>query len=68
MTKGTDFPVKSPIKKKTKDFIVNSVTNVTNVTSGELPDCPACGRNEWEAGKENYICPCGNTMPMDGDK
>lgn len=34
------------------------------LSTGQLPDCPACGRNEWTAGKSAYVCPCGNTMPI----
>jgi putative DNA primase/helicase len=68
VTKGTDFPVKSPIKEKQKDFIENSVINVTNVTnSGELPDCPACGRNEWTYSPSGeLLCPCGKSLKDGG--
>jgi len=30
---------------------------------GELPDCPACGRNEWTYSPDGeLICPCGNKI------
>ena len=31
--------------------------------TGELPDCPACGRNEWTYTPDgNLLCPCGKIL------
>lgn len=35
----------------------------TNNSSGELQDCPACGRNEWTYTPDGHLlCPCGNSL------
>lgn len=46
----------------------NAVTPLTDgetptLTTGELPDCPACGRNEWTYTPDGeLLCPCGNKI------
>ena len=33
------------------------------LTTGELPNCPACGRNEWTYTLDGeLLCPCGNKI------
>ncbi len=35
--------------------------------TSELPDCPACGRNEWTYSREGeLLCPCGKSL-KDGE-
>ena len=34
---------------------------------GELPDCPACGRNEWTYSPDGeLLCPCGKSLKDGG--
>ena len=45
--------------------LLNSVKNNSNNT-GELSDCPVCGRNEWTySANGDLLCLCGNSM-VDG--
>jgi len=54
--------------EKTLHKIVNGVNHVTpfsldNPEPGELPDCPACGRNEWTYTPDGeLLCPCGKSL------
>jgi DNA-binding MarR family transcriptional regulator len=35
--------------------------------TGELPDCPACGRNEWTYSPDGeLVCPCGKSLKDGG--
>ena len=48
-----------------RNRISDKVTD--NDTTGELPDCPACGRNEWTYTADGELkCPCGHKQG--GDK
>lgn len=39
----------------------------THENCSQLPDCPKCGCNKWEPVENQYVCPCGYSMPIEGD-
>ena len=56
---------------KTLHKIVNDVNHITpfnhdNTESGELSDCPSCGRNEWTYTQDGeLLCSCGHKQGGD---
>lgn len=54
---------KNLYEENTTIFPEKKVTALTRVTNGELPDCPACGRNEWVClPSGDFQCSCGHSL------
>jgi putative DNA primase/helicase len=69
-TSVTDFSeslLREASTEKTLLGIGNKSNKNNTGSSGELPDCPVCGRNEWTYTADGELkCPCGHKQ--DGDK
>ncbi len=70
-TKVTPKSVKSPTEISHEDTLQKTQSEMSEMSEMsenlvDLPDCPKCGKNEWTASESVYVCPCGNTMPMEG--
>ena len=75
VTKGNQFPVKSPYIEKQKDFMAELVINVTNVTDDDIPGYPTepcwCGCSDyWLTPWREWVCSRCHPKPeqeRDGD-
>ena len=58
--------VSDTVSEKTKSYSKPTVSDVKDTS--ELPDCPACGRNEWTYSPDGeLLCPCGKSL-KDGSR
>jgi len=65
VTENDVFPICNASRVKHRTTILNYPAEAKNGGNcpTELPDCPACGRNEWTYTADgDLLCPCGNKI------